>query len=133
MIIYDFLKEIKSVATKPALLRQIYNISIVVLLGFASFGLGRLSAIEEQRQPVRIETYDLFSIPVDIEPEQTSLPNEEGVAKAGPYVASKNGSRFHLPSCPGAKQIKQENMVWFNTKNEAAAAGYSPASNCPGL
>src|SRR5690606_22759248 len=43
------------------------------------------------------------------------------------YVASKTGSKYHLPWCGGAKQIKEENKVWFQTKEEAEAAGYEPA------
>jgi hypothetical protein len=76
MIIHDLLKEIKSIEVKPAMLSQIYNTCILILLGFATFGLGRLSAIEEQRQPVRIETYDLFSVAVDQKPEQISNSDE---------------------------------------------------------
>lgn len=49
------------------------------------------------------------------------------------YVASKNGTKFYLPTCGTAKRIKEENRVWFGTKEEAEAAGYAPAANCPGL
>jgi methylphosphotriester-DNA--protein-cysteine methyltransferase len=48
-------------------------------------------------------------------------------------VASKSGTKYHLPTCPGAKQIKSTNLITFNSKQEAEAAGYTPASNCPGL
>lgn len=49
------------------------------------------------------------------------------------YIASKSGAKYHLPSCPGAKQIKPENRIEFKSKEEAEARGYSPAANCPGL
>lgn len=49
------------------------------------------------------------------------------------YVASKNGTSYHLPSCPGAKQIKPENKISFQSKEEAESRGYKPAANCPGL
>jgi hypothetical protein len=55
------------------------------------------------------------------------------VAPEGGYVASKNGTKYHLPWCGGAKQIKEENKVWFKTKDEAVKAGYTPASNCKGI
>jgi len=51
----------------------------------------------------------------------------------GAYVASKNGTKYYLPSCSGAKRIKDENKVWFATAAAAAAAGYEPAANCGGL
>ena len=58
----------------------------------------------------------------------------EPVGKSsGTYVASKNGTKFYLPTCGSSKRIKEENKVWFDTKEEAIAAGYGPAANCPGL
>ena len=48
-------------------------------------------------------------------------------------VASKNGSVYHYTWCPGAKRIKEENKIYFNSKEEAEAAGYRPAKNCEGL
>jgi methylphosphotriester-DNA--protein-cysteine methyltransferase len=48
-------------------------------------------------------------------------------------VASKSGSIYYLPNCSGVKNIKDENKVWFATEEDAAAAGYGKAANCPGL
>jgi hypothetical protein len=55
------------------------------------------------------------------------------LVKPGQVVASKNGTKYHLPTCPGAKQISDKNKITFNSAEEARAAGYSPASNCKGL
>ena len=55
------------------------------------------------------------------------------VATNAQYVASKNGTKYHLTWCAGAKQIKEENKVYFETKEEAERAGYSPAANCKGI
>jgi len=49
------------------------------------------------------------------------------------YVASKNGTKYYLPTCAGVKRIKAENKIWFNTVAEAQARGLTPATNCPGL
>jgi FtsZ-interacting cell division protein ZipA len=49
------------------------------------------------------------------------------------YVGSKNSDVFHLPDCPGAKRINEENKKCFSSKNEAEKAGYRPAKNCPGI
>jgi methylphosphotriester-DNA--protein-cysteine methyltransferase len=51
----------------------------------------------------------------------------------GSFVASKSGKAYHLPWCSGAKRIKEENKIWFQTKEEAEKAGYHPAGNCEGL
>ena len=48
-------------------------------------------------------------------------------------VASKNGTKYHLPWCPGAKQIKDENKITFISAEEARVQGYTPAANCPEL
>jgi len=47
-------------------------------------------------------------------------------------VVSKSASSklYHFTWCSGAKRIKEENKVWFNTEAEAVAAGYSLAGNC---
>lgn len=46
------------------------------------------------------------------------------------YVGSKNSNVYHLPDCPGAKRIKEENKRCFSSKEEAEKAGYRPAKNC---
>ena len=51
----------------------------------------------------------------------------------GQYVASKNGERYYLPWCGGVSRINEENKVWFASKAEAEAAGYTPAANCKGI
>lgn len=68
--------------------------------------------------------------------EQTikKTTKEQGqVATVGKYVASKNGAKYYLPECSGAKRIKDENKVWFATIEEAKSSGRTPASNCDGL
>ncbi len=62
-----------------------------------------------------------------------STQAEVPLSAGGQYVASKTGKSYHLPWCGGAKQIKEENKVWFNSKEEAESAGYAPAGNCPGI
>lgn len=46
------------------------------------------------------------------------------------YVASRSGARYHHISCPGAKQIKTENKIYFPNPTAAEAAGYTKAANC---
>ncbi len=48
-------------------------------------------------------------------------------------IASRSGTRYHRPDCPGAAQIKPENRIEFANVAAARAAGYTPASNCSGL
>lgn len=103
---------------------QVLLAAVIVLMGALGFGLGRLSKIEEAREPVRIE----------------SAPAAAAVAEApvsaandGQFVASKNGTKYHALWCPGAKQISEKNKIYFNSKEAAEQAGYSPAANCKGI
>jgi methylphosphotriester-DNA--protein-cysteine methyltransferase len=54
-------------------------------------------------------------------------------ASGGRIVASKTGAKYHLPWCSGAQTMKEENKIWFDSPEEARAAGYTPAANCKGL
>lgn len=62
-------------------------------------------------------------------PEQP-LPS---IPEGGQYVASKNGEAYYLPWCSGVSRIKEENKVWFGSKEEAEARGYRPAKTCKGM
>lgn len=118
--------------------RDLFLASLVFLVSIASFGLGRLSAIWPEEEPITIENYESGSMNQESKAAATAsnatpdsvsqIPNSQGA-----YVASKSGSVYHFPECPGAKQIKEENKIRFETVEEARAAGYRPAANCPGL
>ena len=91
--------------------------AMVILVGLAAFGLGRLS------------------VPSTSTSSRDSASRGSGQAAPIPhtYVGSKSGSVYYLPSCKGATSIKEENKVWFVSASEAEAAGYKPAANCAGL
>ncbi len=94
---------------------------LIVLIATASFGLGRLTKIEDAREPVKIESVESGQV------------RGESVRAEGRYVASRNGTKYHLPWCDSAKRIKEENKIWFDSKQAAEAAGYTPAATCPGI
>lgn len=120
---------------------DILVVGVLILSATLAFGLGILAG----RDMAKAEGKDGFWI--ERLPEK-SLPEAGGPAAAieavkpesaiiaptsGTYMASKNGTKYYLPTCGSAKRIKAENRVWFATKAEAEAAGYGPAANCPGL
>jgi micrococcal nuclease len=45
-------------------------------------------------------------------------------------VGNKNSHRFHLLTCPYAKQIKPQNRIVFQKKWDAYWEGYAPAKRC---
>ena len=46
------------------------------------------------------------------------------------YVGSKNSDKFHYPECKWARKIKEENQIWFNSRQEAINKGYVPCKVC---
>ena len=48
----------------------------------------------------------------------------------GNFLASINGKAYYPKDCAAANRIKEENRIWFDTKEEAEMQGYKPAQNC---
>lgn len=135
--------------------KDVTVILVVILVGILSFGLGRLSTIPPARAPVVLTIPDathtqVASVGDLLEGKRgvggdmaVSVQSSTAGARAlqetssemgkGAYVASKNGTVYHLPWCSGAKRIKEENKRWFASKEEAEGAGLRPASNCKGI
>ncbi len=95
-------------------------IAIVFLLGLASFGLGRISALEDAQPPVAITDAPKAAKPA-------------ALAMGGLIVASRGGSVYYYPWCAGAVKIAPGNQVWFASEAAAQQAGYKPAKACKGL
>lgn len=114
-----------------ALPRDILLIAILILSSTASFGLGVLAGrdLAGEGGGVSISELPLAASPLGVQ----TIPKEEPLPAGGQVVGSKNGSKYHLPWCPGAKQINEANKVWFASKQAAEDAGYTPAGNCKGL
>lgn len=106
---------------------------VIVLVAVISFGLGRLSKIENSKPPIKITNPASASLGIPGNGIGQGSGTPPDATFLGQYVASKNGTKYHLPWCSGAQTIKEENKIWFNTKTDAENAGYSPASNCKGI
>lgn len=113
---------------------------VIILIAFGSFGLGRLSKIEGTKTPIRIEnapeiTAETFMAPVEGGKVPTDTTQSENTldATTGQLVGSKTGKKYHYPWCAGAQRIAKANLVYFTSKADAEAQGYTPASNCKGL
>jgi hypothetical protein len=105
---------------------------VVVFVGTGSFMIGRLSVAENSRPEVRICEKDNTAL-LSAETHTEALGTNSGETGIVAAVASKNGTKYHLPTCPGAKQISPANLISFSSIASARAAGLTPASNCPGL
>jgi len=93
---------------------------LVFLLSLASFGLGRLSALESGRPPVTVSEAQAASV-------------ARAMAVGGQVVAARTGKAYYFPWCGGADRIAAQNKVWFSSEQAAKKAGYAPAKNCKGL
>ena len=138
----DLARKVKGLCTENK--SDLFTGAVIFLVGLGSFGLGRLSALWPHKELLRIQN---ILGAEDAAPISSSspLPQAHSTAGtnnalrhrttpgAGSYVGSAFGSIYHFPWCPGAARIKEENKIWFATKEEAATKGYKPAGNCPGL
>lgn len=135
--------------------KDVFTIVLIVLTNLVSFVLGNLSALEAQKVPVTVEVAQsqeagLNQASIVTATQSTTQKSDKSVvvsSKETPkgssvvapsvsgqkYVASKSGTKYHLPTCTGAKKIAEKNKIWFATKEEAEQAGFSPASNCKGI
>ena len=98
--------------------------------------VGKPLKIIENKDAVALnETSNLAPIPLpnSLLPKDQAETETETMAVEGVVVASKSGTKYHLPTCSGAKSIKPDNLITFASIAEAEAAGYTPAANCPGL
>ncbi|MDT4897682.1 MAG: hypothetical protein QOH25_2759 [Acidobacteriota bacterium] len=49
----------------------------------------------------------------------------------GTIIGNKSSKKYHRPDCPGYRDMAEKNRVFFKSVEEAEAAGYKRAGNCP--
>lgn len=109
--------------------------AIVLVVALGAFGLGRLSAAPAHPALRVLYPNAQAAEPLANNAAVAETPKATPAASAGQgaYVASKSGTKYYLATCSGASRIKDANRVYFASAAQAAAAGYGPAANCPGL
>lgn len=112
-----------------ALLQRLFVPMVIILVALLSFGIGRLSATKGGGE-IRLEYDPALANPAAALQSTKERPAPLEAQLSNGVVASKTGSKYHYPSCPGAKQIKEANKITFPTPQAAEAAGYSLAANC---
>lgn len=142
--IQDLIEKIKGVARRlqfrshalPTLPHEVFLGAIVILVALGSFGLGRLSRIEGARTPIRIEnapkvTSETFVQKVTV--ADTGRPVSLTEGNSSQLVGSKDGKKYYYMWCSGVSRITEGNRVYFASKEDALARGYTPSSTCKGL
>ncbi len=109
-----------------------YSVGSVILAGISLYLGYLLLGLWVGRPPVVIGRF-LSETPQPAA-AATSTPTSNSLESSlKTYVGSKNSTKYHLPTCIGAKGISEANKVWFATREEAEEVGYTPAKNCKGL
>lgn len=118
---------------------------LIILVAFASFGLGRLSKIEGSKSPIRIENAESADSRLGQESSPETFPRRAKNASANALspgvgettgsqlVGSKNGKKYYYSWCSGVQKISPANLINFSSKGEAEARGYTPSATCKGL
>jgi hypothetical protein len=130
----NFSEKIKDFG-KIVALDRVFVPLLIILVGSASFALGRLSVKDSGNKPIQIiEATSETATALNSAEKPSSLPPQKPEDKtSSKLVGSKNGTKYHFPWCSGAARITETNKVWFASAEEARGAGYSPAANCKGL
>lgn len=141
MSVIHFKEKIKSFMEKPHILDYL-EVGIVLLVGIGSFGLGRLSVINNtnldsvnkggvvvlsQQEGIQNTTSRTFSTTTDTGEVNNSTIN---TSQEGAFVASRSGKKYYPSNCGSANRIKPENRVYFKTSNEAEARGLTRSETC---
>ncbi len=126
--------------------KDILVVLIVIFVGLGSFELGRLSK-EKSTSGIKIEYPNNQSANAissvgssSFLPARNASHNEAGgqntktssvVNSSGKnFFASSRGSKYYSLGCSAGKSLKQENRIYFATKEEAERAGYELSSSC---
>ena len=107
--------------------KDLFIAGIIFCTGLSSFGLGRLS-VDLKTNPPLVVTDSAASSPM----EEQSIPGAV-INTDKRVVASRNGTTYYFMWCSGVQRIKEENKIWFPTKEAAEIAGLTLAGNCRGF
>lgn len=125
-------------------------IVLFIVVALAGFGLGFLAGEKNTtfEKSIQITSQSITGTTAKVQSEKNSgegasiFSNQATKLLTHPItkdnqnkmiVASKNGGRYYLISCSGAKRIHKENQVWFVSATAARAKGYTPAEHCLGI
>lgn len=119
-------------------------LTVLLAIG-ASFFAGRMSILENGKLPVdiRLGAGNLIIEKLQENSENNNVSDNlvyantesetENVAEMpryGMFVASKNSDIYHLWTCPSVDRIKDDNKIWFDTREEAEETGRTMAGDC---
>lgn len=111
----------------------VFYIVVVLLVVAGLFGLGKLTTLNDNKEPIKIESQASLHSKDAVAAVQNPSAEPTTVEGGGEFVASKNGKKYFSLTCGAAKTIKAENRIYFATQDEAKKAGYEPSAMCKDL
>lgn len=108
----------------------------IVLVAIISFNIGKINALRQIPLKISDGANIYKAVSGNTSPTTAQKKTIGATSKPQPtdlrVVVSKNSSskKYHFSWCSGAKRIKPENQIWFNTAQEAESRGYTLAGNC---
>lgn len=106
---------------------------ILVLVLLLAYAIGTISIGREKNSSVSVIYPEKSAENIKKPASSLNAAAIKAVKQDQSVVASKKGTKYHLPSCSGAKTIAEENKIVFPNEEAAKKAGYEPAKNCKGL
>ena len=108
--------------------KELLVAGVILLSTLLAYNAGRLVTVEARKVPIR-----LLAAPVVATSTLPTPKNDlqsKNLNTKGQVVASKNSTKYHFLTCPGAKSIKAENKIFFASAQLAEASGFTLAGNC---
>ncbi|MEX2052185.1 MAG: hypothetical protein WD991_00625 [Candidatus Paceibacterota bacterium] len=107
--------------------KDILTVIIIILVGLGSFGLGRLSK-QPPKEGLKIEYRGVELSGNTLEALNASNIVENVGGKN--FFASSRGTKYYPVGCQAGTSLKQENRIYFTTREAAEGAGYELSSSC---
>ncbi len=135
MSLHDSLEKIKQFLESDQG-KDVTIVTIIIFVGFGSFGLGRLSK-KEPNQSLKIEYNGLSAGGEVLKDQNQGFGPENGIltqnsfrSTVNNFFASSRGTKYYTLSCSSGKTIKEKNRIYFESGAEAEKAGYVLSSSC---
>lgn len=123
--------------------KNIMVVLIVILMGVGAFELGRLSKsgsssgikieyngeVEPANVLSALKTSNLLSTPKTASKSTPSGTISQPTGSKN-FFASSRGTKYYPVGCTAGKTLKQENRIYFETRESAEKAGYVLSSSC---
>ena len=125
------MREVPIESWRRARFRRIVAAALLLLLALmlSACADGKGSATAYDGFEVRTERTREEAAPELEAPMPRSMPGLGETAEN--YVLNKNSMKFHYPSCPSVKDIKESNRWdYHGTRESVIELGYQPCKNC---